>query len=249
MAASMYMKCCWRLYCNYDAFLMYKYPNKYHALCISLFSTSRSVSEKQTAYRDDENDELSVVRDVSGLKGNLRRRIHNEMPEIINSYQESLRYQRRRYAKFGSQSDVDPRIMWPSKSELAQIIEDEKMWEPTLEMTLKAVHEKRLEQEKKQRLREEKVEQNMQKMSKWIEEYHHRKEEVVEQQKKREAKKAKLLEEAQAFFGYKVDPRDKKFKELMEKKELEEKKLAKKKRKQSKLERLTSKFEAMSQET
>ena len=132
---------------------MYKYPNKGNILCATLSGTSDSVSDSQIAHREDDIDQLAAIRDVSGLKGNLHKRIHSEMPDITTTYQQSLRYQRRRYAKFGSQSDVDPRIMWPTKTELAEIIEDEKMWEPTLEMTLKIVQDKQREEETKQRLR------------------------------------------------------------------------------------------------
>lgn len=59
-------------------------------------------------------------------------------------------------------------------------------------------------------------------------------------------KKERLIEEVRQHFGYTVDPKDEKFKELLEKKEKEEKKAAKEAKRQARHERMLADLEKKS---
>jgi len=52
-----------------------------------------------------------------------------------------------------------------------------------------------------------------------------------------------LVEEVRRHFGFKIDPRDERFKELLEQKEKEERKKAKEAKKKARQERITAKLE------
>lgn len=51
-----------------------------------------------------------------------------------------------------------------------------------------------------------------------------------------------MIEEVRRHFGYTVDPRDEKFKEMLEKKEKEQKKLMKEQRRKEKEEKMVDKM-------
>lgn len=52
-----------------------------------------------------------------------------------------------------------------------------------------------------------------------------------------------MVEEVRRHFGFKIDPRDDRFKELLEQKEKEERKKAKEAKKKARQERITAKLE------
>jgi hypothetical protein len=80
----------------------------------------------------------------------------------------------------------------------------------------------------------------MEKMPELIAQYEEKLHKKEEDMQKAEERKKRLLEEAKEFFGYDMDYRDPKFKQLQELKEAEAKKLAKQKKKDEKLRRLTA---------
>lgn len=55
-------------------------------------------------------------------------------------------------------------------------------------------------------------------------------------------RKERLIEEVRRHFGYKVDPKDDRFKEMLEKKEKEEKKAMKEARKKAREEKVVKKL-------
>ncbi len=97
--------------------------------------------------------------------------------------------------------------------------------------------------------REKLIYSNMEKMDGWIKEYRLKQEELDNETKKKEEKKAKLLEEAREYFGYKVDFRDAKFKEMLETKAKEDKKVAKLRKKEDRDARLKARLQALAEET
>lgn len=62
-------------------------------------------------------------------------------------------------------------------------------------------------------------------------------------------RKEKLIEEVRRHFGYTLDPRDEKFKEMLEKKEKEQKKAMKEARKKAKEEQIVTRILAKKDET
>ena len=112
---------------------------------VSPYSSSESTAAESGAYSvgevDEENaEELEVDRtDISGLPKKLRDRMsHVSNPpdqESIGYKPEHLLREFRRmcYAKYGRASGVNPGEMWPTREELAELIEEEQEFEPTLQ--------------------------------------------------------------------------------------------------------------------
>ena len=50
---------------------------------------------------------------------------------------------RKMYVRYGAASGINPSIMWPSKSELAERIKDEQEWQPTFQQLVQHATEKR----------------------------------------------------------------------------------------------------------
>ncbi|KAK6180256.1 hypothetical protein SNE40_012443 [Patella caerulea] len=190
----------------------------------------------------DERNEVSEemidkMRNVSRLPDRLRRRLPhvNKMPDSNHPKFDQLWFKRKMYAKFGQESGVDARIMWPTRSEIRERIEEDTILEPSLQERLQKAEEEKIQIEKYLNQRQEKIKANMAKMPKWIEEYKARESKKLETQKKQQDKKQILLEQAREYFGYAIDPRDQKFIRMLEEKEEEEKKLLKKKKKEKRL--------------
>ncbi|XP_046544829.1 growth arrest and DNA damage-inducible proteins-interacting protein 1-like [Haliotis rubra] len=218
----------------------------------ALFSSGPSPDDEEVLLKPkrpviEDEDIIEKLRDVSLLRGNLYKRQHNLQLEIRSAYQRELRYRRRNYAKFGDESGFDPRKCWPTRRELRDEIKLEKEWEPTLDSMMKNIQRRKQADEAKMAKRVEMITKNMEKMDGWIKEYHQREEKRTEEVKQRELKKKKLLDDAMAFFGYKVDPRDEKFKEMLEAKAKEEKRLAKQKKKETQTAKLMARIQAEAQ--
>ncbi|XP_064625623.1 large ribosomal subunit protein mL64-like [Lineus longissimus] len=157
-----------------------------------------------------------------------------------SAWEVSLRKQRQLYAKFGKASGIDPGVMWPTREELRAVVEEEREWEPPLQERMakaRADREEKLVAEKK---RHDSVVKAMEKMPELIAQYEAKLRKKEADVRKSEERKKRLLEEAKEFFGYDIDYRDPKFKQLQELKEAEAKKLAKQKKKEEKLRRMTA---------
>ncbi|XP_076462640.1 large ribosomal subunit protein mL64-like [Babylonia areolata] len=199
---------------------------------------------------DEESQRLEELRDISGLTERQKRRLRGQMPDIDvnNEYQNSVRYHRKLYAKLGSKSGVDPRLSWTGRKKALELAALLREWEPPLQDRLDKLEAQKQEAASKQLKREQKVAENMAKMDQWITEYRQRQSQKDAEALKKEEKKRKILEEAREYFGYYVDPRDSKFKEMMEEKEKQEKELAKKQKKEKRLEKLAARLQHMAQE-
>lgn len=108
-------------------------------------------NEKTELYTETDEDELEKIRNVSGLRPGLRKRLAHvdEMPDTWTEYMRTRRFQRRMYARFGSASGLDPGIMWPSKLEMKEMAEDDEEFEPTLEVMVQRLQSKKEAQEKR----------------------------------------------------------------------------------------------------
>ncbi|XP_073836413.1 growth arrest and DNA damage-inducible proteins-interacting protein CRIF [Musca autumnalis] len=203
--------------------------------------------------KGDVSDELfeivgeneSVKQNKSGLLQQHRNILHNKVPyNGPNSWIHTTeKYQRKIFARYGSESGVDPRICFPKKMDLNLQDVYEKQAEPHSihDMVMKS----RLEQRQKIdeiNKREESIARNMEKLEQW-------KKDLQNKILKKEAdalaakqRKERLVEEVRRHFGYKVDPRDERFKEVLEQKEREEKKLQREAKRQAKEQKLMAKL-------
>ncbi|XP_038153743.1 growth arrest and DNA damage-inducible proteins-interacting protein 1 [Cyprinodon tularosa] len=159
------------------------------------------------------------------LKLNLRDPyIPDKENEKTPEWQKTARYDRKLFGRYGSASGIEPVSLWPSEKELQEKIEEEKEWNPPLEVMLKNIEAKEKEETERRRAKEKLIAANMSKMPKMIEDWRREKRETKQKLKEEKARKAKLLAEARERFGYNVDPRSPKFLEMVAEIEKEEKK-------------------------
>ncbi|XP_077981685.1 large ribosomal subunit protein mL64-like [Glandiceps talaboti] len=144
--------------------------------------------------------------------------------KTLPKWMTSKRYMRKMYARHGTSSGFQPGIMWPTKSELAEIIEEEREYHPTLQEMQANIEAKRKAAEMERLKREKFIAACMARMpaleKKWLEAKTKKKEQQQQQKRKREL----LLLEAKEKFGYAVDPRHPKFQQYMEEIEKQERK-------------------------
>ncbi|KAK7862941.1 hypothetical protein R5R35_004897 [Gryllus longicercus] len=192
------------------------------------------VNVGETVYFSEE--ELEAIRNKSRLRISDRNLIHNNVPypRPVAEHHYTVKYKRRLYGRYGAESGVDPKICWPSSDDLMIMREYESASRPhSLQEMININLESKAAERKRIILREQEIATKLAKLEKV-------KEELNARIRKREAdalvakaKKDRLIEEVRRYFGFKVDPKDERFKEMLEKKEKEEKKLAKEAKKKA----------------
>ncbi|CAG9764542.1 unnamed protein product [Ceutorhynchus assimilis] len=123
--------------------------------------------------------------------------------------------------------------------ELQDAIEYEKVKYPfTVPQMMKEAAAKREEKDKMAMQRQQDIAKKMEKLEQWKEELHSKIEKKESEAMQAKMRKDRLIEEVRRHFGYTVDPKDDRFKELLEKKEKEQKKAMKEARKKAKEEKM-----------
>ncbi|PIK43549.1 putative growth arrest and DNA damage-inducible proteins-interacting protein 1-like [Apostichopus japonicus] len=120
------------------------------------------------------------------------------------------------FALHGKASGVDPSIMWPTKGELRQLVEDENYYCRSLESMQADLLLERKRKELEELKKQKHIEKCLAQLPK-LEEEHRKKEEarLLKEEESRK-KKAVLLEAAREKLGYAIDPRSQRFKEMVE---------------------------------
>lgn len=153
------------------------------------------------------------------------------------------KYQRKMYGKYGSQSKVDPKICFPTSEDLADRMEYESVAYPfTLQQMMEKVKVEKQAKKDKIQKREEEIAAKLDKLEQWktdLKNKIHKKESEALAAKQR---KDRLIEEVRRHFGFNVDPRDERFKELLEQKEKEDKRKQKEVKKKAKEEKMMAKL-------
>lgn len=176
------------------------------------------------------------------LKLNLRDPyIPDKDSEKTPEWQKTVRYDGKLFGRYGSASGVDPASLWPTPEELDEKIAFEKEWYPPLDVMQKNIAAREKEATEKRLAREKLIAENMAKMPKMIAEWKKQKREAKIKVREEKARRAKLLAMARERFGYNLDPRNKKFIEMVaeiEKEEKKKKKLLKRRQKEQEAELL-----------
>lgn len=221
-------------------------------LRFNAFSSAVGVSKNSSeeCLQTSEDDNTLTIQKKSKMPEPIRRQMIGVMPDIVFDYQIKDQYKRRLYAKFGRSSGINPGVVcWPSEEELKKIIEHEEEFEPTLQEMVRNVEKRKQEEKDAIREREEKVERNLSKLDKWMNDIKAKKEKKLAEIEAQKAKKERLIEEVRQYFGYRLNPNDPKFQEILEKKEKEEKKAAKEAKKKEKFAKEMARLSAMAQST
>ncbi|CAH1408186.1 unnamed protein product [Nezara viridula] len=211
-------------------------------------STTNSVSENLIATADEDYEatqlkkeiEFEQKRNKSRLRSHHRNLVHGKIPysEPVADIHLTHKYNRMLFGKYGKSSNVNPGTLWPTKSELQEMVEYEKIAHPFSFSELVAKQKKVVDEEEMSvKQRQEKILKNLQKLEGWKREIAARVEKKLADLAKAKAKKDALIEEVKRHFGYKIDPKDEKFKEMLVIKEREQKKRLKEERSKAKQER------------
>jgi len=184
--------------------------------------------ESKSGVEDD-----NLVRNIQNIcnKSRLKPEHRNILlgqkpyPEPVIKAHKTVLYNRKLYGKYGSKSGVHLGIMWPTKSEVSAVKEFEKVAFPHTINEMVDQAKKSINEREKEKLEvESRIIANMAKLNLW-------KQQLKDTIAKKEAealaakqKKEKLMEEVRRHFGYTVDPRDERFKEMLAQKEKELKK-------------------------
>nr|AEE61978.1 unknown [Dendroctonus ponderosae] len=201
------------------------------------------VTEDEAAREKEE--ELQRKRNKSRLKEADFRMLHEEnpYPEATFWHHGTLKYLRRTYGRYGAASNVDPAICWPVKSELEDTMEYERVKYPeTIMQMVQKVIAGNAEKVRSEKQRQEDIVKKIEKNEQWLRELHAKIAKKEGEAMEAKMRKERLVEEVRRHFGYTVDPRDDRFKELLEKKEKEQKKSQKEARRKAREEELLKKL-------
>nr|XP_002734486.2 PREDICTED: growth arrest and DNA damage-inducible proteins-interacting protein 1-like [Saccoglossus kowalevskii] len=113
---------------------------------------STAIPESQA---DDEQN-------MDDLTWGERLRVDDSLPQ----WMKTRKGQRKLYAKFGKASGINPAVAWPTRNELAEMIEDEREWRPTLAQMQSNINAQRRAQKIEQIKREKHIEACLAKMPK-----------------------------------------------------------------------------------
>lgn len=206
--------------------------------CKRYLSVSRScgASDKpdvKTTLDDDDygteekEQKIEKMRNKSRLKTNHRNQLFGKKPftEPVYEHHFSVKYNRQMFGRYGLESGVNPGLSWPTKDDLINRQEYEKVAFPFTVKELVESANKDLEmRELEIQESHNRVLENLSKLDKWKKDL---KEKIVKKEAEALAakeKKQKLIEEVRRHFGFTIDPKDERFKEMVAIKEKEQKK-------------------------
>ncbi|KAJ2950411.1 hypothetical protein O0L34_g8653 [Tuta absoluta] len=218
------------------------------------YSTTATEAAEQTeiVQIDDSDDaqareaELEWKRNVSRLSQAHYNVINGRRPyeEPKHTAHLTVKYNRKMYGKYGIASGVNPSICWPSKQDIADIKEFESVAYPfTIKGMMETVAQRKKEEQQKIELREKEVAAKFEKLEQWKKELQDRIAKKESDAKAAKDKKERLVEEVRRHFGFKLDPRDERFQEMLAKREKEQKKAEKQAKKEAKEKMMIAKLQ------
>lgn len=203
-----------------------------------LASTNVEVQETEVVTTTVENvmseEEVARICNKSRLNKGHRNLVNGRMPydSPVHRFHNTVKYKRKMYGRYGDSSNVDPSLAWPTPEDLEERREYERVAHPLTIQEMQQNAWNRLESEREElQLRQEKIDNNMKKLNGWIKEVQEKASKKLLEAQKAKEKREKLIEEVKKHFGYKIDPKDERFKEMLAKREKEEKKKIKEEKK------------------
>lgn len=183
---------------------------------------------------------IEQLRNKSRLLPQHRNMLHNQLPyEGSQSWiHETVKYKRTMLGRYGLEgSKVDPRICFPTKQEALEKTEYERVAFPkTLQQMMAENKKSKEERIARIQAREEDVAKKMEKLDKWVSDLNARVAKKEAEARAAKDRKDRLVEEVRRHFGFRIDPRDERFQEMLAQKEKEDRKKVKEaKRKEKEL--------------
>ncbi|XP_023180094.1 growth arrest and DNA damage-inducible proteins-interacting protein 1 [Drosophila hydei] len=192
-------------------------------------------------------DDVEYVpeRDKSGLRQQHKNVLHETLPynEAHSWIHLTEKYQRNMYGRYGSKSNVNPQICFGTLAERTKAQQRESITQPeTLPELLEKLRIRKAAKQAAINEREESIQKKLEKLDQWKAELNAK----VEKRKADAAaaiqRKERLIEEVRRHFGFKVDVRDERFKEMLEQKEKEDKRKQKEAKRKVKEEKMMAKL-------
>jgi len=208
-------------------------------------STKNEIHETEVVTDTLENvlseTEVERIRNKSRLSNGHRNLVNGQVPydRPVHRYHNTVKYKRRMYGRYGDSSNVDPGLAWPTTEDLEDVREYESVAYPLTIQEMQRNALERLESEHREILmRQKKIDDNMKNLKGWLKEVKEKAAKKIQDAQQAKAKKEKLIEEVKKHFGYKIDPKDERFKEMLVKREKEEKKKVRDEKKKIREEKL-----------
>lgn len=208
--------------------------------------------EKLADNEEEEEDLIEKKRNKSRLRKWHYAKFHQQPLPLTEDEEQvlALSYQRKLFGNYGFASGISPAKLWPSKQEMAMYAEKERVAYPdsVVEMIRMAKEKKREEEEAILKSQETMV-RNMAQLEGWKKEVRQRIEKKEKEALAAKEKRERLIEEVRSILGYRIDPKDERFKEALLQKELQEKKEKKAAKKLEKQQRMIQKLLNQSDES
>lgn len=210
--------------------------------------TDLLVDEVDAAAREQQ---IMRMQDKSRLRKTQRNFLFNlPKPDEEFPWDKTLYFSRKQYARYGSQTNINPRICFYTPAEVADKQEFERVAYPlTIQQMVEVVKKEKADKLEAIRQREEKIAQNLMKLEKWKQDLHLRIAKKEEEAQAARTKREQMLEDIRQEIGFKIDFKDPRFQALMEKKELEAKKAKKAAKKKQREDQLLEKLKEQAKET
>jgi len=213
------------------------------------FDITTNIPDAEESMEREEKfrNHVEKMRDVSRF-GNTKAELKYKMKIPTYSDNEAMylkqsRYFRGVYAKYGKESGIEPGVAWPSKQELFEKIREENEYDLTLKQKINMLIERKQNEIDRVENLEKETDASLTRMPKSIEKYYQNMDKKYAVEDERKAKKDEIMEQAREYYGFKVDLRDKRIKDMVEKMHEEKKKLDKSKKKEEE----KKKFQMMKQ--
>lgn len=185
--------------------------------------------------------EVKAICDKSRLNHGHRNMVNGRLPydKPVHRYHNTVKYKRKMYGRYGDASNVNPGLAWPTPEDLEDIKEYESVAYPLTIQEMQQNALKVLENERQEiQMNQQRIAENMKKLNGWLNEVKEKSAKKLLEAQQAKDKKEKLIEEVKKHFGYKIDPRDERFKEMLVKREKEEKKKIREEKKKVREEKL-----------
>lgn len=199
-------------------------------------------------------DESDALREEQIQRSRNKSRLlpqHRNMLMGIKPYEEpqswihtTLKYNRMQFGRHGLASGIDPRICFETPKEIEHRAEYEKVAYPhTIQEMIALSQKQQLATKQTIRDREEGITKKLDKLDQWTVELNAKIAKKEMDARAAKERKDRLVEEVRRQFGFKVDARDERFKELLAQKEKEDKKKQKEAKKKQKDDRMLAKLQ------
>ncbi|XP_053671299.1 growth arrest and DNA damage-inducible proteins-interacting protein 1 [Anopheles nili] len=190
---------------------------------------------------------IAALRNKSGLLTAHRNMLHDVLPydQSQSWIHETVKYKRMMLGRYGIDgSRVDPRVCFPTKKEAFEKKEYERVAFPFgLKQMMDENEAARKARKAAVEAREADVARKLEKLDQWTSDLNARIAKKEAEARAAKERKDRLVEEVRRHFGFKVDPRDERFQEMLAQKEREDRKKVKEAKRKEKEEKMMEKLQ------